>query len=309
MDKRFFLFMIKGLLIRVPMINGLYRRRGHTGGTDSAEYCLNIWLSHLNSLLMAGVYQYPRTLLEYGPGDSVGVGLAFLLMGGQRYYAIDYLPYANTERNLFIMNELISLLKSSDLFLKYPAIRNLLSESDQAGFINSTRIDLLSKSVQENDGHYFLNIVSEKGSSIPNVIGSVDFIISQAVLEHAKDVDMIHGDSYKMLTPDGYISHKIDHRSHTMSDWWNGHWQYSDAVWRFACSRRAFTINRYTSTEHIEKIKAAGFQIVRIETTQEKNGLPISKFNKTFQTMTLEDYQTSGTYILAKKPVGKNNSK
>ena len=54
----------------------------------------------------------PNTLAELGPGDSIGVGLASMLCGVNNYYALDVERYANIERNLQVLDELVALFES-----------------------------------------------------------------------------------------------------------------------------------------------------------------------------------------------------
>jgi len=59
-----------------------------------------------------GLNSYPQVVAELGPGDSLGIGLAAILSGTERYYAFDVVEHANIDRNLKIFDELVSLFKS-----------------------------------------------------------------------------------------------------------------------------------------------------------------------------------------------------
>ena len=68
----------------------------------------------------------------------------------------------------------------------------------------------------------------------PDVIddASVDLIFSQAVLEHVDDLQGVYAAMRKWLKPDGIMTHQIDFKCHGKANAWNGHWTYSDFVWR-----------------------------------------------------------------------------
>ena len=51
----------------------------------------------------------PKVVAELGPGDSIGIGLAALLSGAERYFALDLVRYSGLEKNLEIFDELVSL--------------------------------------------------------------------------------------------------------------------------------------------------------------------------------------------------------
>src|SRR5689334_13627986 len=102
---------IKGLLTFVPGIQRVLTERG-TGGTNSASYCYGVWLKHLTLLWENGMRSIPNTLAELGPGDSLGVGIAAMLCGVNRYYALDVVKHSNIEINLKILDELVELLKA-----------------------------------------------------------------------------------------------------------------------------------------------------------------------------------------------------
>jgi hypothetical protein len=87
-----------------------------TGGTISARYCYSVWLRHLIMLHRAGQRTRFDTMVELGPGDSLGTGLAALLSGVQRYIALDALQYGSSERNLAIFEELVALFRAQHPF-------------------------------------------------------------------------------------------------------------------------------------------------------------------------------------------------
>ena len=54
----------------------------------------------------------PRHVADFGPGDSIGVGLAALLSGAESFIGLDVKPFARAERNLAVFDELVALFRS-----------------------------------------------------------------------------------------------------------------------------------------------------------------------------------------------------
>jgi hypothetical protein len=77
--------IIVGMATHIPGLRGLMGRR--TGGTVSARYCYSVSLRHLSFLQRRGLRTTFKTIVELGPGDSLGIGLAALLSGVERYMA------------------------------------------------------------------------------------------------------------------------------------------------------------------------------------------------------------------------------
>ena len=96
----------KGLLTFV-LPRSLHMRS--TGGTDSARYCYSVFLRHLVSIHAAGVPMRLRVVAELGPGDFLGVGLAALIAGAERYVACDIRPFASRARDVRIFDELVAM--------------------------------------------------------------------------------------------------------------------------------------------------------------------------------------------------------
>ena len=66
-----------------------------------------IWSRRKNSTKRAGGRL--GTVVELGPGDSLGTGLAALLSGAYRYIAVDVVRHANSQQNMKVFEELVSL--------------------------------------------------------------------------------------------------------------------------------------------------------------------------------------------------------
>jgi len=76
-----------GIATFIPGIQSL-RQKG-TGGTDTSRYCYTIWLRHLVMAKSNGLNFHPKVVAELGPGDSLGIGLAALISGSDKYFAFD----------------------------------------------------------------------------------------------------------------------------------------------------------------------------------------------------------------------------
>src|SRR2546425_8934260 len=102
----------RGMLSYVPSLDLFLIKNRGGGGTDSPRYCYSIWLRHLTMAYKNGLSTAPATVAELGPGDSVGVGLAALLTGSERYWALDVIRYTDAKRNLEIFDGLIDLVRN-----------------------------------------------------------------------------------------------------------------------------------------------------------------------------------------------------
>lgn len=88
--------------------------RGDHGVEQSAassRYCYSVWLRHLVIARQNGLPTDPMVVAELGPGFSIGVGLAALLTGADKYFGLDQTAYANLSANGPILDSLVELLK------------------------------------------------------------------------------------------------------------------------------------------------------------------------------------------------------
>lgn len=105
--------MIYGAATYLPGINSyLAKRNKGQGGTLSSRYCYSVWLRHLVMAKQSGLDLKPEVVAELGPGKSLGVGLAALICGAEKYLAFDLVEQAEVIKNLEVFNELVYLFKN-----------------------------------------------------------------------------------------------------------------------------------------------------------------------------------------------------
>src|SRR5204863_1477618 len=93
--------VVKGVLTWLPGFHEFANR--HTGGTVEARYCYSVWMRHLRMVADMQGTRVPPCVAELGPGDSLGIGLAAMLSGADRYFAFDRKAFANPQTNLVIL--------------------------------------------------------------------------------------------------------------------------------------------------------------------------------------------------------------
>ena len=131
---------------------------------------------------------------------------------------------------------------------------------------------------------------------------SVDMIYSQAVLEHVNDLSGVYGAMRQWLKPRGVMTHQIDYKCHGKADTWNGHWTYSDPIWKLVVGRRPYLLNRIPHSEHMRLMQENGFDIVAEKAIHSASELRKRQLAPRFSTLSEQDLTTSGAFVVATAP-------
>lgn len=292
---------------------GRFFSRG-TLGTGSARYCYSVWLRHL--IRTAPFRQVPLSglVVELGPGDSLGIGLAALLCGATRYIAVDTVRHADAERNLAILAQLVRLFTARAAIPagdEFPEIKPgladyafpdaLLSLEAMRANLAPIRIEAIATALRGVAGEDALVRYIDPASANQIPPGCASMVFSQAVLEHVDDLGGIYSACHTWLDQTGIMSHQIDLKSHGTAREWNGHWVYPDILWTLLRGRRPYLLNREPCHGHLERITQAGFNILATERYHLTSRLDRRQLAVRFRKMDEEDLGTAGIFVVAHK--------
>lgn len=265
-----------------------------------------------------GLSAQPGVVAEIGPGDSLGMGLAALFSGADKYFAFDIVKHINKERNVKVLDELVGLFSNRedipDVFESYKIKPYLKSHSFPGHILTDECLERsLSQERIDSIRDALLNL--DKVSDVKTQIRcfapwydsdileeeSVDMIISHAVLEHVDDIELTLEEVCRWLKPGGFVSFYINLSSHSMSVKWNGHWACSDFVWKLVRGKRPYLLNRQPCSRYIDVLQKLGFEIVCDVKYKDNSGVGRLHLAPKFENISDEDLATRGTFIQAIK--------
>jgi SAM-dependent methyltransferase len=291
---------------------------GFTGGTDSARYCYAVWMRHLMRAAGHGRWTAcPRVVAELGPGDSIGIGLAALLSGAAKYFALDLVSYSAAPKNLRIFDELVDLFAQRARIpdeQEFPHLLPRLGVYEFPGWLASpgqleaalapARLAAIRRGIEDADAADSM-IRYKAPWTAGEVIdeGGVDYIFSQAVLEHIDDLEGVYAAMRRWLKPGGLMTHQIDFKCHDKAGTWNGHWAYPEFVWKIIVGRRPYLLNRQPHSAHVALLGRHGFDILEDAAEHLPSRLRREQLNPRLRGLTDADLTTSGAFIVAARAV------
>ncbi|MDH5561840.1 MAG: class I SAM-dependent methyltransferase [Deltaproteobacteria bacterium] len=175
-------------------------RGGEEGdGSQVANYffmCFDDYLKQLGvKIEHVESYLKNKLILEYGPGDILGVALLFYAYGAETVHCVDRFPLSKmSEKNIDIYVQLLNSLGGKE---RKRAEAVFKEKGNPASGFNE---------------HCIRYKVTKNGLSGAN--NAYDLIISRAVLEHVNDLKETMFDVKRCLKKDGLSLHEVDLRSH-----------------------------------------------------------------------------------------------
>ena len=253
----------KLILSRLPVKYIIWKKLGFFkhGAMDQNEYAINIFNQHTKNANLFGKLE-GKLILELGPGDSIATALLSYAYGG-RAILIDTGNYIGDEIKPYL--DLANKLRIRGL--RVPDLSDALTVTD---ILDRCNAEYLMKGISS-----FNKIQSS----------SIDFIFSQAVLEHIKKRTFnktIH-ECYRVLKPSGTCSHLIDLKDHLCGGL--NHLRFNSKIWESKLfNNSGYYTNRLRHKEMIDIFRKARFNVKEISVNK-WNHLPISKnlINQQFQ--------------------------
>lgn len=287
-----------------------------TGGTVSARYCYSVFMRHRVIAAQYGMTGTPRSVVELGPGDSLGIGLMALLTGSEQYIAIDAVRHASPESNLAVFDELVTLLKSrapipfdGECAVIRPELshhafpHDLFSDGSLALALAPERLEKLKKLLltpEEGDAIQYFAPFGEMSTIQPE---SIDWIFSQAVLEHVDRLTETYKHCFRCLKPGSVMTHQVDFQCHETAPEWNGHWRYPQWLWTLMRGRRPWFINRLPHSVHLQMQMQAGFELCAEMLQEKPSEITRGQLASQFKFLTDQDMSTAGAlFVVMKAP-------
>ena len=268
----------KIVLSRIHFPYELWRRLGvfQHGFMLDPNYATSVFLRHYERFRS----QSPTTfsMLELGPGDSLSTALLGASYGASQILLVDVGPFAERDVTKYApLQKKLGVPWASQQF------------SDIEEMLTATNTTYLTNGL---------------GSlrTIPDA--SVDFVFSQAVLEHVSlyEFEATMTELFRIQLPGSIASHRIDlqdHLSHSLNSL-----RFSEQRWESPLFvNSGFYTNRLRSGQIIEIMKRVGYIVTDYVPDMWKQ-LPIdkSKLAQPFASMSEDNLIVRGMDIILRKP-------
>ena len=246
--------------------------------------CFKDYLNHLgNNINYANDYLKGKHVLEYGPGNILGIALLFYAYGAQQVHCVDRFPFeVFSKENLKVYHMIINSLKENERIRACSAFKKY--GEPQSGF----------------DPKKIKYFVTKNGLIGEN--NRYDLIISRAVLEHVSDLDKTFYDFSKALKKGGVSIHQVDLRSHNLDRYKDFDFlTLSPFVYRLMYSHKGFP-NRWRIDQYKELADKFSLKYPKFESTgkldPEKIKIIHSKLAKPFRALNQDDISWLGFWMI-----------
>jgi hypothetical protein len=307
--------LAKGLATWIPGLHRAFNDLKSGTGTGAASYCYGVWMKHLTLLWEHGMHVMPSTVVELGPGSSIGTGLAALLSGAERYVGIDAVAHATPDSNLQVFRELCWLFEQraprpnagfppfdmyldASLFPSHVLTKERLEETLAPARLNRLQqavMALSSRSPRPAIRYHTWNDRHGLGEA------QVDLIFSHVVMNEIGDLEAVYQRCARWCRPGAWMSHHIDLSSLDTTPEWNGHRRYGELTWKLIAGNRPYFVNRETISTHLSLMERNGFEIVEVLRRRGENGLPREQHAARWRSRPDEDLSTRTAFVIARR--------
>jgi hypothetical protein len=228
-------------------------------------------------------------ILEIGPGDHLGSGLAFLAAGAASYTAVDRFPgdYGGCSAREW-----------------YRGIRRFWPDVIP-GLPWPSDLDPETFPIAADGRVRLLPFAAERLSLAQQPDGAVskqDVVCSFQVAEHVLDISSFARFSKDLLSPSGIAIHRADFGPH---DCWIRYedkltfLRFPDWLWSLMGSNRG-TPNRYRYDEVRSAFESAGLSVETIEVERLEMPIQRSKLARRFRTMAIESLESMSAIFICR---------
>lgn len=317
MDAMTLRLMLGGLKSYFP---ALHAAHGGTAGRSAGAYCYSVWMRHLSIIARAVPSFRPKTVVEIGPGDSLGVGIAALLCGAEQYVGLDVADHIDPRHDSRVLDEIVELLEHRSPIPDGRVFPQLLPALQSYDFparlftddgprqlqLDHRRVASIRAALLERRQVLYDDVpIGYAAPWGPRTLDrqSVDLVLSQAALQqmaHEPERSELAGTFAAMsrwVKKGGVIAHQIDFGL-LGNGAWNQHWQFADAAWRVMRGNRPGFANRVPLSVYLALCEEYDFDVVSVKRVTAE-GLPRERVAPRFRDLPEDDFITSSAHIVA----------
>ncbi|MBA7630759.1 hypothetical protein ES703_38284 [subsurface metagenome] len=264
---------VKIILSRLPVRYNIWEKIKlfKHGSMNLPQYAYSVFTKHFQLAEISSSF----VCLELGPGDSLFSALIAKALGAKKTFLVDVGDYAN--RNMSLYERMYSFLLEQGHKIKVDLSRF-------ENMMHSCRAVYLTSGLRSLKG-------------LPD--NSIDFIFSQAVLEHIRKNEFlpIIRQLYRIIKPTGLCSHAVDLKDHLGGGLNN--LRFSDSIWESEFFvKSGFYTNRIRFSEMISLFEEEGFQVKTVKKRKwSELPIPKNKLHKQFQKLSNQDLSVAAFTI------------
>jgi SAM-dependent methyltransferase len=266
------------------------RGSGETSGSQDADYFIRCFTEYFEQIGLnieeSEQYLKGKKVLEYGPGDILGMALLMYAHGAETVHCVDRFPLEKmSEKNLEIYNILLGFLEGENRVKANNAFRE--NGKPESGFNpNAITYSVVPDGLVRREEEY-------------------DFIISRAVLEHVNDLEKTLLDIGKALKKGGTSIHEVDLKSHGLDRYQTFDFlTWPDMLYRLMYSHKGYP-NRWRVDKYKEWIKSSGLRCNKFVPTEklgpEKIDVIMPKVAKPFRHISAEELSWLGFWMVLER--------
>ena len=225
-----------------------------------------------------------KTVCELGPGATLTVAFFFLAYGAQKVICFDRFPlFQNNRKNRLIAERLLETLPGEQ----------------RANLQRAISFDYRGNIIWDDSRLCYLH---NKKETIAIEKASVDLLVSNAVLEHAGNLEGLFREMSCVMKPGAVMVHAADLGPHQMS--FNTTLDFlaiPEWQWKLMTSHRG--AHNRARKSHYEKLLAKyGFEILKFEVTERFTQTDIDVITaRVRETMTMDDFSCRSILFSALK--------
>ncbi len=227
-----------------------------------------------------------KRVLEYGPGDVLGVALLFYAHGAERVLCVDRFPLQNvSDKNAEIYRHVIAQLPEALQPRAWAAFAE--PGRPQSGL----RPECVEYRVTAN--------------GLARDPAAFDLIVSRAVLEHVNSLEATLQDVERSLAPGGVSIHSVDLRSHNLDRFRPFDFlTWPEPLYRLMYSHKGFP-NRWRPDAYRRILRQTRLQLVRMEPTSRLDTADVERIKpkvaRHLRAATSEDLSWTGFWMVLRQ--------